>query len=186
MLKTPIGGQSAQSALAGVERKLAGHDPDDADIPASVRRSVRFMLGGAAVTVLAGLFSIIATVADPRLINNGKPPVSGAETGYIVQVLVLTVVYGALWVLMARMNRSGQTWARIVASILFIISTFSIYSAVSSLNGAQYLAAISIVSLILAIAQWLSGLGAIAFVWRAESSEYFRERSARRSSLGPR
>lgn len=177
MLKTSPDGQSA---LAGLEKKLAGREPDDSAVPSPVRKAVRFMLGGALITLVAGVFTIIATLADPRLINNGKQPTSGALSGDIVQVVLLSLVYCALWVLMARMNRSGQVWARIVASVLFAISTYSLYAAINSLHAGEYLAVVNIISFILAVAEWVCGLGAVALLWRSESSVYFKARSARR------
>jgi hypothetical protein len=174
------GGGGSQSFLVGLQRKLAGHDPDDSAIPAPVRRAVKFMLGGALVTVLAGVFTVIATLADPRLINNGKQPTSSALTGDIVQVVLLTLVYCTLWVLMARMNRSGQVWARIVASVLFAISTYSLYSAINSLHSGEYVAVVNIISFVLAVTEWVCGLGAVALLWRSESSAYFKARAARR------
>ena len=59
MLKTSSGGRSGQSALAGLEKRLTGRVPDDSVVPRPVRKAVRFMLGGAAVTAVAGLFSLI-------------------------------------------------------------------------------------------------------------------------------
>jgi hypothetical protein len=138
------------------------------------------MLGGAGVTVLAGLFSLIVAISDPNLINGGKKPTSNQLTGDIVQIILLTIVYCALWVLMARMNRSGRTWARIVASVLFALSTFSLYSSVNSLHGGQTVRVVDIVSFLLVVAEWLCGLGAVALLWRAESTAYFKSNSALR------
>lgn len=180
MLKTSPGGRSGQSVLAGLEKTIAGRDPDDSDIPAPVQKAVRFMLGGALATVVAGVFTIIATLADPRLINNGKQPTSSQLSGDVVQVVVLSLVYCALWVLMARMNRAGQVWARIVASVLFAISTYSLYAAVNSLHSGEYIAVVNIISFVLAVAEWACGLGAVALLWRGESGAYFKARSARR------
>jgi hypothetical protein len=176
MLKTPNGGQTA---LAGLEKKLAGRDPDDSVVPSPVRKSVRFMLAGAAVTALSGLFTLIAVLSDPPLINSGKQPTSSQLTGYIVQVLLLSIVYCVLWVLMARMNRSGQVWARIVATVLFVISTVTLYTTVNSLHGGQTILVVNIISFVLAVAEWICGLGAVALLWRSESSAYFRARRTR-------
>jgi hypothetical protein len=180
MLKTSSGGRSGQSALAGLETKLAGRDPDDSVVPRQVRKAVRFMLGGAAVTAVAGLFSLLTVISDPELINNGNKPTSGALTRDIVEIIILTLVYCALWVLMARMNRSGQIWARIVASVLFAIATFDLYSAVSSLHGGQTILLVNIISFVLEVAEWVCGCGAIALLWRSESSVYFKAHSGRR------
>jgi hypothetical protein len=180
MLKTSSDGRSGQSALAGLETKLAGRDPDDSVVPGPVRKAVRFMLGGAAVTAVGGLFSLITVISDPGLINNGNKPTSSALTGDIVEVIILTIVYCALWVLMARMNRSGRVWARIVASALFAFSTISLYSAVNSLHGGQTILVVNIISFVLEVAEWVCGCGAIALLWRSESSLYFKSRSGRR------
>jgi hypothetical protein len=180
MLKTSSSGQSGHSPLASLEKRLAGTDPDDSAVPSPVRKAVRFMLSGAAVTVLAGLFSLIVAIADPSLINGGKKPTSNQLTGDIVQVVLLTIVYCALWVLMARKNRAGRTWARIVASVLFALSTFSLYSSVNSLHAGQTVRVVDIVSFILVVAEWLCGLGAVALLWRAESTVYFKSNSALR------
>jgi hypothetical protein len=181
MLKTSSGGQSGQSALSGLEKKLTGRDPDDSAIPTPVRRSVRFMLGGAAVTVLGGLFSVIVVLSDPSVINSGKQPTSSQLTGDIVEVVIFTIVYSFLWVLMARFNRTGQMWARIVASVLFAISTYDLYAAINSLsdNGQTIIHVYNIISFVLEIAEWICGLGAVALLWRQESSVYFRSRSGR-------
>ena len=182
MLKTSAGGQGdqgSQSALAGLEKRLAGREPHDSDVPTPVRQAVRFMLCGALVTVVAGVFTVVATLADPRLITSGNQPTSRQLAGDIVQIILLTLVYAGLWVLMARMNRSGRGWARIVASVLFAVSTYSLYATVKSLHSGEYLAVVNIISFVLAVAEWICGLGAIAMLWRGESSIYFRARSAR-------
>jgi hypothetical protein len=180
MLKTSSGGQSGQSALVGLEKRLTGSDPDDSVVPGPVRKSVRLMLGGALVTALSSLFSIFSVIAIPTLLNNGKQPTSSQITGYIVQTVVLTFVFCGLWVLMARKNREGRSWARIVATVLFALSTISLYTAVDSLQSGDYLRVYNIVSLVLAIVEWLLGLGAIALIWRAESGAYFKSRSVPR------
>ena len=97
-------------------------------------------------------------ISDPNLINNGKKPTSSALTGDIVEVIILTIVYCALWVLMARMNRSGRVWARIVASVLFAISTISLYSAVNSLHGGETILVVNIISFVLEVAEWVMRL----------------------------
>jgi hypothetical protein len=183
MLKTSSGSRSGQSALAGLEKTLAGRDPDDSVIPGSVRKAVKFMLGGALVTAVAGLFSLITVISDPDLINSGKKPTSSALTGDIVEVIILTIVYCALWVLMTRMNRSGHVWARIVASVLFAFSTISLYTAVNSLHGGQTILVVNIISFVLEVAEWVCGCGAIALLWRSESSVYFKAHSGRALGL---
>jgi hypothetical protein len=176
MLNTSPGGRTA---LAAVEKRLTGIEPDESDIPVSVRKSVRFMLGGAAASLVGGLFTAIATLADPALINSGKQPTSTVVSGSVVVTLVSTAVYCALWVAMARFNRSGLGWARIAASVLFAISTYFLYGAINSLHSGEYIDIVYIVNLVLAIVEWLLGLAAVAMLWRTEAGQYIRDRASR-------
>jgi hypothetical protein len=179
MLKTPAGDGSRSAALAGFEKKLTGRVPDDSEIPGPILRAVRFMLGGGAFTVLAALFSAVAVLADPKLFNNGKQPASGQLTQAVLYYLVSGLIFAAVWVLMARMNRAGRSWARLVSSALFIISTFNLYEGINSLTGVQSALALNIISFILAAAEWICGLVAIALLWRGESTVYFRQSGGR-------
>jgi hypothetical protein len=180
MLKTLSG--DSQTGLAGLEKKLTGAVPDDSDIPKTVRRAVRFMLAGAALTFIVGLFLIIATVVDKNVLtdSSGKK-ISGSEftsgiVGLVVQYLVIVVI----WILMARFNRSGAVWARILASIFCAISTFDAYSLVNSLTGTTTVTVIGIVYIVGTLLVWALGVLAIAMLWRSESSAYFRARAAAR------
>ena len=177
MLKTPAGGQTA---LAGFEKKLTGNVPDDSDIPGPVRKAVRFMLGGAVVSIVFAVFDVIILLTDRNAIGsiNGKPPTSAQVGGAVVWVLVQYAILTAVWLLMARLNRAGRTWARITGTVLFVISTWQLYQVVNSLRGGEFITVADIIYLILILATWAAGLGAIAMLWRSESSAYFRERSA--------
>jgi hypothetical protein len=182
MLKTSSGGQGGQSALTGFEKKLTGRDPDDSVVPAPVRKSVRFMLGGAAVTIVSALFQIVVLVADRNALGsvNGSPPSSSEVVEAVVIVLIEYAILTWVWVLMARLNRSGQTWARIAASVLFALSTWNLYSAFNSLQGGEVITVADIIYLVLLIAIWIAGLGAVALLWRPESTLYFKARAAAR------
>ena len=65
--------------------------------------------------------------------------------------------------------------------VLFLIATYDIYSAISSLQGssAVIIHVYNIISFVLQIAEWIFGLGAVALLWRQESGAYFRARSGR-------
>jgi hypothetical protein len=178
MLKTSPG----QTALAGLEKKLTGSVPDDSDIPGSVRKAVRLMLSGGAVTFVIGVFLVIATVADKNALtdSSGKKISSGELTGSLVYTLVIYLILVAAWVLMARLNRAGRGWARIVASALAIISTIDAYSIINGLRGGQSVTVIDIVYIVGTLAVWIIGVLAVAMLWRTESGAYFKARSAAR------
>jgi hypothetical protein len=178
MLKTSPG----QTALAGLEKKLTGNVPDDSDIPGSVRKAVRLMLSGGAVTFVIGVFLVIATVANKNALtdSSGKKISSGELTGSLVYTLVIYLILVAAWVLMARLNRAGRGWARIVASALAIISTIDAYSIINGLRGGQSVTVTDIVYIVGTLAVWIIGVLAVAMLWRTESGAYFKARSAAR------
>jgi hypothetical protein len=85
-----------------------------------------------------------------------------------------------IWVLMARMNRAGYQWARILASVFAAISTYDAYTLINSLTGGETITVVGIVYIVGTIVIWVLGVLAIAFLWRSESTVYFKARSAAR------
>jgi hypothetical protein len=169
------------TAFAGLEKKLSGGAPDDPGLPATMRKAVRFMLAGAAITAVFAVFEVVATIVSKNSIDiNGKPPTSSQLTTAIIFLIVSYAVYILLWVLMARFNRAGMKWARIVATILFAISTFQLYETIDSLHGGQTITSADIIYIIITLASWGVGVGAIAMLWRSDSSAYFQAQTIRR------
>ena len=127
------------------------------------------------------VFAIIVLVADRNGLPNvnGKPPSSSQLAVGVIVVLLEYAIMTWIWVLMARLNRAGKTWARVVASVLFALWTLNIYSVINSLRAGQVLTVADIIYIVLTAGIWLAGLGATALLWRSESSAYFRARSAR-------
>lgn len=173
---------SGQSALGGLEKKLTGSVPDDSDVPGPVRRSVRLMLVGGALTAAIGVFYVIAMIADKNALTDtsGKKLTSSELTGSIVYTLIVYLLEVAIWVLMARMNRAGRGWARWVATILAVISTIDAWRIVNGLRGGQTITVLGIVFIVVTLALWLIGATAAILLWRSESSAYFRERAGAR------
>lgn len=183
MVKTSAGDQGGPSALAGFEKKLLGRDPEDSAIPSPLRKAARLMLGGALVTLLLGVFWIVVELSDKNALTdaNGKKLTNGQLAGGIVEIFLLQyLIPAAIWVLMARFNRAGQVWARIVASVLCAIDTYLTFGVVNGLRAGQTITVADIVLLVFWVVSWVIGVIAIALVWRGESSVYYRERSARR------
>jgi hypothetical protein len=178
MLKT----SSGQTALAGLEKKLAGSVPADSDVPRSVRTAVRLMLSGGAVQALLGVFAVIVTIADKNMLtgSNGKQLTGSELTGGIVYEIVAYLVIVVVWVLMARFNRAGQAWAKWVASGLAALSTIETYSTVNGLKGGETITVLDIVFIVGMVVLWVIGVLAVAMLWRSESGEYYRARRAAR------
>jgi hypothetical protein len=182
MLKTFSGDSSAPAGLAGLEKRLTGTVPEDSAIPGPVRKAVRFMLGGGAATLVVGVFLIIATVINKNALtdSSGKKLSSGEFTSGVIGTAITYVLLVVIWVLMARMNRAGYQWARILASVFAAISSYDAYQLISSLTGGETITVVGIVYIVGTIVIWVLGVMAIAFLWRSESSAYFKARSAAR------
>jgi len=180
MLKTSS--SSSQSALAGFEKRLTGSVPDDSAVPGPVRKAVRFMLAGGATTAIIGIFLIIATIADKNALtdSSGKKLSDSEFTSGVVGTIITYLILVVIWVLMARLNRDGRNWARILASVLCAISTYDAYTLVNSLTGGETITVVGIVYIVFTLVIWVIGVIAIAMLWRSESSAYFRARSAAR------
>jgi hypothetical protein len=178
MLKT----SSGQTALGGLEKRLTGNVPDDSDVPRPVRRAVRLMLGGGALTALIGVFLIIATVADKNALTDsrGKKLTTGQFTSSIISTVIIYLILVVVWVLMARLNRAGRGWARYAATVLAVISTINAYSTINGLTGGQTVTVVDVVFIVGTLAVWVIGVLAAAMLWRTESSAYFKARSAAR------
>lgn len=142
--------------------------------PSTVRAAVWLMYAGAAVTAL-NLIATLVTVSGVRTaIHNARPSLTPAELHTaVVTYVVADVIYYAvcigLWVWMALANRAGKSWARIGATVLFGVGTLLLAFGI----GRSGLLVSSVVSLVI----WLIGLGTVVFLWRRESSDFFRAAS---------
>jgi FtsH-binding integral membrane protein len=140
------------------------------------------MLAGGALTAIVCIFLLFATIANKNALtdSSGKKLSSAEFTSNVVGTAVTYVILVVIWVLMARMNRAGYNWARILASVFCAISTYDAYSLVNSLTGGSTITVAGIVYIVFTLALWVVGVIAIALVWRSESSAYYRARSEAR------
>ncbi|HEY0935400.1 MAG TPA: hypothetical protein VGD91_16850 [Trebonia sp.] len=182
MLKTSSDGRSGPAALGGFEKKLTGRVPDDSAVPRPMRKAVRLMLGGAAVTVLLCLFAIVLAIVDRNgLTNTGGTRITTTQfANVVIYVVVVCVVVTGLWIAMARLNRAGRMWARYAASALCAVLSYYIYEFFNSLTSGTVISVANIIFLVLVMAMWLLGIIAIALIWRSESTKYYKARAAAR------
>jgi hypothetical protein len=148
--------------------------------PETVSRAVRFMFAGAVASLVWGLYLIIVTVssrsaalAANNSLSTGKrmtpSQFNSAFTGIVIYYVALTLVFVALWMWMARMNRAGRNWARITASVLFAVWTYEAYRSITALSTWIVLGL-----MIIMLAIWAAGLGALYYLWRPESKAFFK------------
>ena len=153
----PTGGGSNQMA----ERPPA---------PPSIRTAVKFMYAGAALSAISLIVGLTTIGSLKSAIKSADPKytasqIHAAETVGVASIVIIGLLGIGLWIWMARANGAGRSWARVVASVLFGISTLDLL-----LGGVR---ANSAFNLLFSALVWLIGLGAIIFLYRRDSSEYF-------------
>jgi hypothetical protein len=80
------------------------------------------------------------------------------------------VIAAVVWIVLARACRRGRGWARITGTVLFALAT------VDTLVGLTTPIAIAV--RLWAVLVWLVGLTAVVFLWRRDSSAYFKQTPA--------
>jgi hypothetical protein len=145
--------------------------PQQPDAPRSILTAVRLMYVGAALNAL-GLILTIAFIHSVRTAIRRDFPhytttqIHRAEVGYVVVLAILAILEVGLWLWMAWGNRTGKSWARIISSVLFGLSTLLFVTSFAQARGA--------VSLLFTGLTWLVGLVAIVMLWQRDSSAYYQ------------
>jgi ABC-type transport system involved in cytochrome bd biosynthesis fused ATPase/permease subunit len=152
--------------------------------PPSVLNAVRLMYAGAALGLLGVIFTLVfssriknavgkaARKSNATLASEGKKTLTVAEIHSLesatVAILVIVLIIGVLlWVWMAWANGKGNSWARIVATVLFALNT--VYLA--------FVASRAAVTAIFVGVSWIIGLVVIILLWRKDSSSYINPRA---------
>lgn len=143
--------------------------------PASLRRAVRLMRAGSCVTVVWGLYVAALTAFTPNYMLSPQGKVtrmSGAElTVSVVFMVVVTLVFAAIWLMTARATQQGRNAARITSSVLFFFWSVMSYMYLGAVAGPVSVLA----EVVLVLVIWAIGLGAVFMLWRPESSAHFRK-----------
>lgn len=140
--------------------------------PASVLTAVKLMYAGAVLSAIGVVVQFIGIPSErAHLRHQHNPKLSSDQIhsiviGSVVLIAVIGIVSIGLWIWMARSNGAGKPWARIVSSVLFVLSTLDLLTSLREL-GFQ-------IGLILGLLIWLVGLAAIIMLWRQESTAYFK------------
>lgn len=152
-----------------------GQDPvgERPPAPPSVLNAVKLMYAGAAVSAVEVIVSFTTVGGLKSAIRQAHPHYTAAQV-HTVEVtsiagLVISGLLGiGLWILMARLNLAGRSWARIVASVLFAFNTLGLVTTILRPGTA------TILGLVFVVVLWVIGLGAIVFLWRRESSDFLQ------------
>ena len=87
----------------------------------------------------------------------------------VVALVVGGLIAAGLWIWLARSSRAGKSWARVVSTVLFAISTISAFVSV----GGRALTT-GDATRIYGFVVWIVGLAAIVLLWQRASSDYFK------------
>jgi uncharacterized membrane protein len=138
-------------------------------VPPPVQMAIRLMWIGAALSAVSAVIGA-ATVSNLRdtilKVHPGysAAQVSSAERGQAFLYIFVGVISVGLWLWMSFVTRSGKSWARIVATVLFGLNT--LYTALTL--------AITAVGLVVVLLLWVAGLAATILLWRRPATEFFR------------
>ena len=161
--------------------------------PQPLRVAMALMFAGAALTLVGVVYSLFNTdQARAGVIQRDAQRTAGARLGpgeidAAVQIAIgFAVVAGlfgmGLWAAMAILNGQGRGWARTVASALCAFSAVSVAYGLAAVRdqgaGAESLA---VRGLNLAI-----GVGAIVFLYRPGSTEFYNVCAERRAAARER
>jgi hypothetical protein len=146
-------------------------EPDEPPAPQSVLNAVKLMYAGAAISAVSLIISLATIGGTKDAIRKAKPSLTATQVNqlntFIIALAVVSGVIGvALWLWMARKNGEGKSWARILSTVLFGLATVDLFGVVSQPK--------TVLGLVFPVLTWLIGLGAVVFLWRRESTEFFK------------
>ena len=148
-------------------------EPERPPAPPSVLNAVKLMYVGAAISTVSLIISLIDISGTKEAIRKARPSLTAAQVNqlntFIITLAIVSGVIGvALWLWMARANSQGRNWARIMSTVLFGLATLDLYGVLSQPK--------TVLGLVFPVLTWLVGLGAVIFLWRKESTEFFKPR----------
>ena len=149
--------------------------PPPVEQPASIRLAVRLMYLGAALTLIGVLVGLTQTDEIREAIQEADDSLSGSDLDMAVNVAVaMSVVFGlvgvGLWIWMAVVNGRGESWARVVATVLAGLNLVSIVFTVAGGGATTVTYVSSAISVALAAV-------ILVLLYRPESSRFYELRS---------
>jgi hypothetical protein len=139
--------------------------------PPAVRRAVRVMYGGAALSV-AGIFVNLTTLGriKRRLPVTSPELLASTQHQAIAEFIVGGLVSAAVWIFMAISCRARMRWARLAGTALFAIDTVYTVDVAASFDRFDAPVAVRVYT----VAVWLTGLTTTLLLWQRAASGFFR------------
>lgn len=150
--------------------------------PASIDLAVKLMKVGAAFSLISllSVFFLRSQLEDAArdAIANSKGAIKPESLDSLVNVGIITaVVFGllgvGLWLWMASANGQGKSWARILSSVFFAISTLSFVMGLGQPSA--------MLSRVVSALMWLLSAYIIFLLYKRESSDYYAAMSRPRA-----
>ena len=143
--------------------------------PASVLTAVKAMYAGAAASIAGIVIQLVTVGATKTAIEQHSRNLSASQVNASQHTLIIGFVAGGViaavvWILLARACQRGRNWARITGTVLFAIATLDTFVGLAT--------PIATLPRIWAVVVWLAGLAAVVFLWRRDSSAYFKQTPA--------
>jgi len=144
-------------------------------VPPTVQNAVRFMYAGASVAVITPVFDILTIGNFNAALGqiSATPPTAKVmytlDAFVIASIIVSGLIDVSLWMWMARKNRAGKNWARVVATAFFVVNCLQLLG-VAELPFSGLTKVVQVLS-------WTAGLGAIVLIWQRASRAYFAAKS---------
>jgi hypothetical protein len=163
-------------------------EPERPAAPAPVRTAVKLMYAGAAVSTVP-LIIALPSIGDTNTYHlrwNGHAE-TAAQLSHLRPLLITTAIVGglvvpALWLWMARANGRGQSWARIVSTVLFGLATLQLPGVFGTPTPVVF--GVWVFGSTLAVLTWLVGLAVVRLLWRPASSAFFRPQGFTQAGSG--
>ncbi len=143
--------------------------------PQSIATAVKLMYAGAALSLLASIYSLVTlgslrdTIEESVRETDPNASQSTIDAAYAVSigfVVVVSLISVALWLWMAWKNGQGRAWARIVATVLGALNVLVTLGGLTQ-PGSEGL------TMILGLLTVLLGVAILVLLWKKESSQYY-------------
>ena len=149
--------------------------------PAPVRNAVRLMYAGAAVSAAGLIIGLALIIAGSQAAARGRF-LGHSLTAPQMRPLVITawIVFGlagiALWLWTARASGQGESWARIVSTVLSGLAALQLRGAFTQpvSHAGSGATVLYYAATVLFLRAWLAGAAAVWLLWRPASSSFFK------------
>jgi biotin transporter BioY len=126
-----------------------------------------------AVPMVIFVFIVTWVAPQRQIMHVGDTHTAAYQAGRLLGFIAGAAVLGGLWLWMARKNKQGRPWARVVSTIFF--GVFTVYLSLASLalfaGGESKAAVVAVLTLML---DWVIGLAALVFLWLNQSGQYYQ------------